>query len=253
MKQTYQERRPPRHPLLAELFPGTRGAIIYEEQISLLLHRLTGWSLETAEKVRRELKWKKGAERRAEFLAQGRSRGWSDADLETFWALALDFSLYAFCQAHSAAYAWSAYLSAWCKTHRPVEFFCRLFNAGGGYHPLPVYIEEAKRWGVPVLGPDVNRSGVGFEPEGKAARCGLVFVHGLGPKGAARLVERRQGGYASPADLQARGGANERELAALLAVSALRSLGLDGLEAEARRRNWRERLGFLPSQHARDS
>jgi DNA polymerase III alpha subunit len=247
MKQAYQERRLPRHPLLAELFAGTRGALIYEEQISVLLHRLTGWSLEMAEKVRRELKQKRGGSRLDEFLARGRANGWSGADLEMFWNLAIDFSLYAFCQAHSTAYAWSAYLSAWCKTHRPVEFFCRLFNAGGGYHPLPVYIEEAKRCGVPVLGPDVNRSGVGFRPEGNGARCGLVFVRGLGPKGAARLLERRGAGYASLAELTGNGGVNERELAALLAVSALRPLGLDGLGEEERRRNWLERLGFLPS------
>ncbi len=248
MKQAYQERRAPRHPLLAELFPGTRGALIYEEQISVLLHRLTGWSLEMAEKVRRELKKKKGEARRAEFLALGRAAGWGGAELEMFWHLALDFSLYAFCHAHSAAYARTAFLSAWCKTHRPVEFFCRLFNSGGGYHPLPVYVEEAKRWGVPVLPPDVNRSGVRCQPEGGAVRLGLLFVNGLGPKGAARLVERRNDGYAALDELQARAGAGERELAALLAVSALRTIGLDGLGAAERRRNWRERLGFLPSE-----
>ena len=247
MKATYLERRPPCHPLLGQLFPHSRGALIFEEQIAVLLHHVCGWSLEQAEKVRKELKKKRGEEWRDDFFARGRENGWSGDELELFWKLALDFSLYAFCQAHSLAYAYAAYLSAWLKTRQPLQFFCRLLNAGGGYYPLPEYIAEAKKWGLAVLAPDVNRSGPGFTCEQGAIRCGLLAVKGIGEKTASRIVENRGQDYASLEDLLLKTRLGERDLSALLAVSALHSLGRDGFSPEEKRRNWQKYLGFQPS------
>jgi DNA polymerase III alpha subunit len=216
----------------------------------VLLHHVSGWSLEEAEKARRELKKKKGESLRRDFFARGARNGWSAGELELFWKLAVDFSLYAFCQAHSLAYAHAAFLSAWMKTHRPLEFFCRLLNAGGGYYPLPDYIAEAKDWGLAVLPPDVNRSAPGFRAEEGGIRTGLLAVKGVGARLAERLVESRGPGYAGLEDLLLRTRLNERDLAALLAVSALASLGRDGFSAGEKRKNWQEYLGFQPSELA---
>lgn len=248
MKSAYLERRPPRHPLLGQLFPYSRGALIFEEQIAVLLHHVSGWSLEMAEKVRKELKKKKGETWRGDFLERGARNGWSAGELELFWKLALDFSLYAFCQAHSLAYAYAAYLSAWMKTRQPLLFFSRLLNAGGGYYPLPDYIAEAKKWGLAVLVPDVNRSGLGFTCEQGAIRCGLMAVKGIGEKLAARIVDNRGPGYASLEDLLLRARLGERDLSALLAVSALHSLGRDGFSLMEKQANWQTYLGFQPSE-----
>ncbi|MCU0237475.1 MAG: hypothetical protein MUC72_10370 [Acidobacteria bacterium] len=248
MKAAYLEQRPPLHPLLGQLFPYSRGALIFEEQISVLLHHVSGWSLEQAEKARRELKKKRGEALRSEFFARGERNGWSAGELELFWKLALDFSLYAFCQAHSLAYAHAALLSARMKTRQPLQFFCRLLNAGGGYYALPDYIVEAKKWGLAVLAPDVNRSHLGFTAEKGGIRCGLMAVKGIGSTLAARVVESRGPGYAGLEDLMLRTRLNERDLAALLAVSALHSLGRDGFSAEEKRRNWEKYLGFQPSE-----
>jgi DNA polymerase III alpha subunit len=247
MKAAYLERRTPCHPLLGQLFPASRGALIFEEQITRLLQHVSGWSLEQAEMARKEFKKKKGEARRDDFFERGKKNNWSQGELEMFWKLALDFSLYAFCQAHSLAYAYAAFLSAWLKTRQPLDFFCRLLNAGGGYYPLPVYVEEAKRSGLSVLAPDVNHSGLGFGRERGALRCGLLTVKGIGEKLAARIVENRGPGYASLEDLLLRTRLNERDLSALLAVSALHSLGRDGFGAEEKRRNWEKYLGFQPS------
>ena len=247
MKAAYLERRPPAHPLLGQLFPYSRGALIFEEQISVLLHHVSGWSLEQAEKARRELKKKRGEALRADFFARGLRNGWSRGELELFWKLALDFSLYAFCQAHSLAYAHAAFLSAWMKTRQPLQFFSRLLNAGGGYYTLPDYVVEAKKWGLAVLAPDVNRSDLGFTCERGAIRCGLMAVKGIGERLAARVVESRGAGYASLEDLMLRTRLNERDLSTLLAVSALHSLGRDGFSPEEKRRNWQKYLGFQPS------
>jgi DNA polymerase III alpha subunit len=248
MKQAYLEHRLPCHPLLGQLFPASRGALIFEEQITMLLHHVSGWSLEQAEMARKELKKKKGEGRRADFFERGRQNGWSHGELELFWKLALDFSLYAFCQAHSVAYAYAAYLSAWLKAKQPLHFFCRLLNAGGGYYPLPDYIAEAKKWGLAVLPPDINGSGLGFSAERGAIRCGLLAVKGIGEKLAARVVAHRGSGYGSLEDLLCRTRLGERDLSALLAVSALQSLGRDGFSPKEKQANWQKYLGFQPSE-----
>ena len=248
MKKDYLEHRPPRHPLLGQLFPDSRGALIFEEQITVLLHHVSGWSLEQAEMARKEFKKKKGEALRGDFFERGQKNGWDRDELELFWKLAQDFSLYAFCQAHSLAYAYAAYLSAWLKAKESLDFFCRLLNAGGGYYPLPVYIEEAKKSGLAVLVPDVKTSGLGFSAEQGAIRCGLLTVKGIGEKLAARIVENRGRGFGSWEDFLLKTRLGERDLAALLAVSALQSLGRDGFSPEEKRANWQKYLGFQPSE-----
>lgn len=246
MKRSYLENITPLHPLLREIFPYTRGAVIFEEQISMLIHHVTGWNLELSERVRRKLKKRRGEEYRDKFFLSGRKKGWNNGDLGKFWKLASDFSLYAFNHAHSISYAYSAYASAWMKSKFPVKFFARLFNSGGGYYPLPVYIEEAKRNGVKLLPPDINISDVGFTEEGDAIRTGLIFVKGIGSKLSSVILKERRIGYVSLEDFALRTRAGERELSALMAVSAFNSIGCNGFSPEEREKNWDTYLGFIP-------
>ncbi len=247
MKKSYLERKPLFHPVFQEIFPHTRGTVIFEEQISLLLHTITGWNLEFSEKVRRELKKRKGGDYWGLFLERGRKNGWSRPELEKFWKLAGDFSLYAFNHAHSISYAYSAYLSAWFKTSHPTTFFCRLFNSGGGYYTLPFYVEEAKRGGIIFLPPDVNASSAGFSQENGCIRTGLIFVKGIGESLSGKILQDRGKGYYSLEDFVARTAIGERELSALMAVSAFASLGCDRLSPADKNKNWQKYLGFLPN------
>ena len=246
MKHSYIEKRPPLHPILGKIFPYTRGSLIFEEQISVLLHTVTGWNLERSEKTRRDLKKGKGEPHKEEFFKKGKANGWKEGDLKRFWQLTNDFARYAFNQGHSVSYAYSAYLSAWFKTRYPVTFFCRLFNAGGGYYPLPFYIEEAKKWGVPLLPPDINFSAIGFKEEKGAIRTGLIFIKGDGLILASKIVKSRGMGYTGLEDFINRTGIGERDLASLMAVSALTSLGHNSFTREEREEKWKKYLGFVP-------
>lgn len=252
MKAAYIENKAAFHPLLGEIFPHTRGTLIFEEQISSLLHHITGWNLEYCEKVRRTLKKRRGNadEYKAEFFEKGKRNGWRRQELDTFWKIACDFSLYAFNHAHSISYAYSAYLSAWFKVHRPRTFFCRLLNGGGGYYPMLFYIEEAKKWGVRFLPPDINSSKVGFCEEGDAIRTGLILVKGIGQKLSLRVVQQRGLGYTGIEDFIARTGTGERDLSVLMAVSAFESLGYDSFSDAEKEKNWKEYLGFVPGAAA---
>ncbi|MCP4147452.1 MAG: DNA polymerase III subunit alpha [bacterium] len=246
MKQAYIDKSAPLHPVLGTLFPTTRGNLIFEEQISVLLHTVSGWNLERSEKVRRDLKKGKGEQHRKEFFKKSRSNGWKTNDLQSFWKLAVDFASYGFNQGHSVSYAYSAYLSAWFKTRRPVTFFCRLFNAGGGYYPLPFYIEEAKKWGVKLLQPDINFSAIGFTEEKGAIRTGLIFIKGVGMSLSKKIISNRGMGYTGLEDFINRTGVGERDLATLMAVSAFGSFGQKGFSEEEKEKNWKDYLGFVP-------
>ncbi|MCI0470992.1 MAG: hypothetical protein L0Y73_04980, partial [Candidatus Aminicenantes bacterium] len=246
MKQSYIEKREPLHPVFNKIFPHTRGAIIFEEQISLLLHTVTGWNLEYAEVVRKSLKKKRGERYRDEFFREGRKNRWQVNDLEKFWKIAADFSLYAFNQAHSIAYGYSAYISAWLRTRDPLTFYCRLFNSGGGYYPLLFYIDEAKKNGVKLLPPDVNSSRIGFSRENGAIRTGFYFIKGIGSKLAERILSARKSEFQDIEDFIARTKLGEKDLSALMAVSAFASLGYNGMSPEERVKNWKKYLGFVP-------
>jgi len=248
MKRSYIFKESPLHPVLKEIFPYTRGTVIFEEQISILLHHISGWSLELSERVRRELKKRRGEVFREEFYLAGSNRGWLQKDMSLFWDIATDFSSYAFNHAHSISYAYSAYISAWMKYRFPVKFFTRLFNSGGGYYPLPVYIEEAKSCGVAILPPDVNLSGPVFSEEGLGVRTGLMFIKGVGRKLSSKILEMRRSGFTSVEDFISRTKTGDRELSALMAVSAFNSLGYNGFSEKEKLKNWKEYLGFVPDR-----
>jgi DNA polymerase-3 subunit alpha len=247
MKESYLKRKNLFHPIFQEIFPRTRGTVIFEEQISLLLHAISGWNLEFCEKVRKELKRKRGEIHWDAFFQKGRKNGWKKPELEKFWKIIGDFSLYAFNQAHSISYAYSAYISAWLKTKLPLTFFCRLLNSGGGYYTLPFYIEEAKKWDLKLLPPDVNSSEIGFSEENGSIRTGLIFVKGIGQGLSGRILESRKEGFQSLENFVNRTAIGKRELSALMAVCAFQSLGQNGFSPREREKNWKQYLGFLPN------
>lgn len=248
MKDSFIEKREPMHPILPKIFPYTHGTVIFEEQISVLLHSITGWNLELSERIRRALKKKKGDPYKDDFFKRGRANAWTRGDLEKIWKLAEDFSQYAFNHGHSISYAYSAYASAWFKTTHPVAFFTRLLNSGGGYYPLPFYIDEVKKWDIPLLPPDINHSGIGFTKEQEAIRTGLIFIKGVGRKLAEKIVDERGMGYTSLEGFIARTRVGERDLSTLMAVSAFQSLGHNGFNREEQEKNWKNYLGFLPNK-----
>ncbi len=231
---------------LLRTFPNSRGAVIFEEQISVLLSGITGWSLEYSEKVRRDLKKKKGEIHKHNFIERGRNNGWSTKDLERYWKLASDFSLYAFNQAHSVSYAYSAYISAWSKTKDPVSFFIGILNAGSGYYPVSFYIIEAKKTGIKFLPPEINKSNLGFSKESGFIRTGLLFIKGIGGKAGEKIIRGKGLGYLSIEDFLTKTNLGEKDLSILIAVSTFGFLGLNKFTREQQKKNWENYLGFIP-------
>jgi error-prone DNA polymerase len=115
---------------------------------------------------------------------------------EEVWQQLAGFAGFGFCKSHAAAFALVAYQTLYLKAHFPAEFYCALLNHQPmGFYPPKILVGDARRHGVPVLRPDVNRSqpACTLEAEGSSLsiRLGLCYVHSLGETGQLCIVERR--------------------------------------------------------------
>ncbi len=258
---------------LARILPETGGILLYEEQVMQIAERVAGMPPEEGDLLRRSLKPGRGGDAalRAKFAREAGERGYAAPEVERLWKTMEKFSSYSFNKAHSASYAHMAYQAVYLKVHQPVTYFAAVLNAGGGYYDLPEYVAEAKRNGLRILGPDANRSGLGFEVEasagGGAIRVGLASIKGLGLKTIERLLDERAAGgeYLSVEDFLARTKPGKAELLTLIKAGVFDSLeprrtrqvlryfqGLENMEevadiaSDEKRRMIFEALGFLP-------
>ncbi len=256
-------------PFLARILPETGGILLYEEQVMQIAERVAGLPPEEGDLLRRSLKKGRGGDPalRAKFGREAGERGYAAPDVERLWQTMEKFSSYSFNKAHSASYAFMAYQAVYLKVHHPAAYFAAVLNAGGGYYELAEYVAEAKRNGLRVLGPDVNRSAAGFEVEAGALRVGLASIKGLALKTIERLLEERAAGgeFLSVEDALARLKPGKAELLTLIKAGVFDSLeprrtrqvlryfqGLEHMEevadiaSDEKRRMLFEALGFLP-------
>jgi error-prone DNA polymerase len=144
------------------------------------------------------------------------------------------FADFGFPESHSVSFAYLVYASAWMKLHYPAAFCAALLNAQPmGFYSPNTLVADARRHGVVVLGPDVNRSDAKAvlepTPEGVAVRLGLEYVRNVGDDLAARIAARRP--YSSMDDLARRSGAPLAAVEALATAGAFASLGHERREA----------------------
>ena len=188
------------HPLLEEVAGPTYGVMIYQEQVQEAAKRLAGYSLGGADLLRRAMGHKderEMREQRARFVRGCKET--NDIDEKTANAIfdkIQKFAGYGFNKSHSACYGHISYWTAYLKAHFPVEFLCGLMSNEATSEKIGLFIQEAHRMGIEVLGPCVNHSEVKFQPEvmpnGRlAVRFGLAAVKSLGSDTVNSIVEER--------------------------------------------------------------
>lgn len=186
------------HPDLEPVLKETHGVIIYQEQVMQIAQILSGYSLGEADLLRRAMGKKKKEEmdqQRARFLSGARERGVDEAKASYIFDLVAEFAGYGFNKSHAAAYALIAYRTAWLKAHHPVAFMAALMSLdAGNTDKLAVFFQEARRMGVAVLGPDINRSRADFSVEAGAIRYGLGALRSAGFAAMEDLVRAREAG-----------------------------------------------------------
>jgi error-prone DNA polymerase len=158
------------HPLLAPILKDTLGVILYQEQIIEIAMYVAGMTPSGADGFRRamtrHLNRVEMSSLEGDFISGCLANDVPREVADQLFAAVQGFAVYGFCRSHAAAFARTAYETAWLKLNHPVEFGCGLLNNQpmGFYHPS-VLVEDLKRHGVTVLPVDVNLSDVRCLPE----------------------------------------------------------------------------------------
>jgi DNA polymerase-3 subunit alpha len=223
-------------PEMEDLLKETYGVTVYQEQVMLLSQKLAGFTKGDADVLRKAMGKKDRAtldKMKGKFLEGTSAKGLDAKVCTKVWTDWEAFAQYAFNKSHSTCYAFVAYQTAWLKANYPSEFMASvLTHSGGQIDKITFFMEECRRMGIKVLGPDVNESHYQFSVN-KAGhiRFGLGAVKGVGEGAVEALVNDRQenGPYASVFDLMRRvnlRAANRKALESLAYGGAFDSLGL---------------------------
>ena len=187
---------------MEEVLGETFAVMCYQEQIMRILNRLGGIELSSAYACIKAISKKKEEiidARKIDFINGAKERGLGEAKAKEIFDLIVCFGGYGFNKSHSAAYAYVSYQTAYLKTHYAPEFMAALLSSevddGNKRDILVEHIADARRLGVEVLPPDVNRGEPGFTVVNGRILFGLTAIKGLGRSAADELVRvREQGG-----------------------------------------------------------
>ncbi len=212
-QRKHGEKWEPPHPELMEILGETYGIMVYQEQVMQIAQKMGGYSLGSADLLRRAMGKKIRSEmdaQRKTFVDGATARGIPPAKAEEVFDLMAKFADYGFNKSHAAAYALVAYQTAWMKANHPVAFVAACMSlAMNNTDRLASLRQEAGRMGIAMLPPDINRSGADFVlemHEGKLAiRYALAAVKRVGRAAMEALeVARGETPFADMSDIAAR-------------------------------------------------
>jgi len=193
-------------PEMGDYLKETYGITVYQEQVMLLAQKLAGFSKGDADVLRKAMgkKDRKTLDKmKDKFIEGATKKNHPRKMLEKVWTDWEAFAQYAFNKSHSTCYALVAYQTAYLKAHYPAEYMAAVLNNAGAIEKLTFYMEECKRMGIKVLGPDINESLKGFavNAEGQI-RFGLGGLKGVGDNAIENIITERQNGgpYKDPFD-----------------------------------------------------
>ncbi|WP_374401540.1 DNA polymerase III subunit alpha [Flavobacterium sp.] len=188
----------------------TYGITVYQEQVMLLSQKLANFSKGDADVLRKAMGKKQKDvldKMKSKFIDQAKANGHDEQKLDKIWTDWEAFASYAFNKSHSTCYAWIAYQTAYLKAHYPAEYMAAvLSNNMNDIKQVSFFMEECKRMGLAVLGPDVNESYYKFTVnEDYAVRFGMGAIKGVGAGAVQTIIDNRKDGkYKSIFDLAKR-------------------------------------------------
>jgi DNA polymerase-3 subunit alpha len=194
-------------PEMEEHLKETYGITVYQEQVMLLAQKLAGFTKGDADVLRKAMGKKQKAvldKMKGQFMKGAVEKGFPDDKLEKIWTDWEAFAQYAFNKSHSTCYAMVSYQTAYLKAHYPSEFMAAVLNHAGNIEKITFFMEECKRMGLVVLGPDINESLQGFAVNSKGEiRIGLGGLKGVGEAAVEAIIDERKkrGPFASVFDL----------------------------------------------------
>ena len=182
-------------PDMQEYLEETYGITVYQEQVMLLSQKLAGFSKGDADVLRKAMGKKQISvlnKMKKQFVDGATEKGHPKDKLEKIWTDWEAFAQYAFNKSHSTCYAFVAYQTAYLKAHYPSEYMAAVLNHAGSIDKITFFMEECKRMGLTVLGPDINESHNGFAVNKKGEiRFGFSGLKGTGEAAIENIIEER--------------------------------------------------------------
>ncbi len=235
-----------KHPLLKDILDVTYGCMVYQEQVMQIVRTMAGYSLGDADLLRRVISKKKMDKmeiERQNFIYGKKDdngnviiKGCVNNGIDEKIAIDIfnemyDFANYAFNKSHAAAYAYITYQTAYLKTFYPVEYMASLISSVDDLEKANEYIVNAKKMGIVLFPPDVNKSSDTFTVEGNSIRFGLSAVKNVGRSFILRLMRERDenGEFSGFSDFIQRmidKDINKRAVEGLIMCGAFDSMGI---------------------------
>ncbi len=225
------------HPMLEEVLKETYGVIIYQEQVQKIAQVMAGYTLGAADLLRRAMGKKIKSEmdaQREQFVSGARANGVDGKQASYIFDLVAKFAGYGFNKSHAAAYAVIAYQTAYLKANYPVEFLAASMTYDMHVtDKLNVFKQEAQKFGIMVLPPDINASEVQFSVDQHgdklAIRYALAAIKNVGDSAMQVIINERlaNGAFADIFDMARRVDAaamNRRQLEHLIMAGCFDSI-----------------------------
>ncbi len=205
MVDDYIERRHGRaeitypHPAFEPILKPTHGVLLYQEQIMRIVNTIAGMSMSDALTMIKAISKKKEGviQRRQQAFVEGAvDNGVERETAEQIFGHILHFAGYGFNKAHTSAYAFLAFITAFLKAHYPTEFMAASISCEmGDTDEVVALMEECGELGIEVLPPDINESRAEFTPlEDGNLRFGLGAVKNLGTNAVSSILQAREEG-----------------------------------------------------------
>ncbi len=187
------------HPSMEKVLSNTYGIMIYQEQVMQTAQVVAGYSLGSADLLRRAMGKKKFEEmnqQRASFVAGAEKNGIGAAQANEIFDTMEKFAGYGFNKSHAAAYSLVAYQTAWLKHHHPSAFIAATLSSEmANTDKVQFFYQDAKANGIEFLPPDINLGGVRFQPvDRRTIRYGLGAIKGTGESALSAILRARAEG-----------------------------------------------------------
>ena len=183
-------------PCMKQYLEETYGVTVYQEQVMLLSRLLANFTRGESDMLRKAMGKKqidKMQKLKKKFMEQGIANGHPEDKLNKIWEDWEKFASYAFNKSHATCYTWVAYQTAYLKAHYPAEYMAGVLSRNlTASDKMTKVMEECRRMGLKVLGPDINESIEKFGVNSAGdIRFGLAAVKGVGLNAVKAIIDER--------------------------------------------------------------
>lgn len=183
-------------PIMKQYLEETYGVTVYQEQVMLLSRLLANFTRGESDMLRKAMGKKqidKMQKLKKKFMEQGEANGHDEKVLNKIWEDWEKFASYAFNKSHATCYTWVAYQTAYLKAHYPAEYMAGVLSRNlTASDKLSKVMDECRRMGIKVLGPDINESNEKFSVNKLGhIRFGLAAIKGVGANAVKTIIDER--------------------------------------------------------------